>query len=685
MRNFVEDLKREIKPLLITYVIFDIIFIGALAYAISNANEGDNVITAVINNLLPAITSLKFFEGIFIDFGFFLKGSLWTLLIIFAIYIIFKLKKEEQNDYDGIESGSSDWSKNGEEFRKVSDGREILNRKNGFILSKEHYLGTDLKKVLINKNVLVIGGSGTGKSACYIKPNILQTLGSYVITDPKGELYRETSGFLKSKGYEVKAFNLVNPEYSDRYNPLSHIIDNTSVDVLAETLVAGAKKGAPTGGDTFWDDTAKMLIKACIYYVISVLPPEERNISSCLNIIRAGGADGEVFKKIFLEELKPEHPGRKEYENFSTSADKTMQSIIISTISKISTFDTPAMQRITTSNNIKFDDLGKKKLAIYVITSTSDSTYDFISTMFFSQMLQKLFLQADRNGGTLNNQVYFLLDEFANIGQIPDFERKLSVTRSMGISISIVIQALDQLESLYKENFETIVGNCDTQLFLGSQSIKTCEYFSKSLGQKTIKIQSKSISKDKDGKTKQGISVSEQRQGRELMTVDELKRLDPNEEIIVVRGLRPIRAKKAWYYRYHPERDNAKRFEIHDIKEMPKTEILPIKIMDVQKHFENVKRRQMEKMSARGTDISFDTDTISTPKPKVPTSNPVNIDIDENIGGPIINSIPNINTKDSSTNSSTSSNNSANKLSDINLQIELEKKFDELFGTGNSH
>lgn len=685
MRNFVEDLKREIKPLLITYVIFDIIFIGALAYAISNANEGDNVITAVINNLLPAITSLKFFEGIFIDFGFFLKGSLWTLLIIFAIYIILKLKKEEQNDYDGIESGSSDWSKNGEEFRKVSDGREILNRKNGFILSKEHYLGTDLKKVLINKNVLVIGGSGTGKSACYIKPNILQTLGSYVITDPKGELYRETSGFLKSKGYEVKAFNLVNPEYSDRYNPLSHIIDNTSVDVLAETLVAGAKKGAPTGGDTFWDDTAKMLIKACIYYVISVLPPEERNISSCLNIIRAGGADGEVFKKIFLEELKPEHPGRKEYENFSTSADKTMQSIIISTISKISTFDTPAMQRITTSNNIKFDDLGKKKLAIYVITSTSDSTYDFISTMFFSQMLQKLFLQADRNGGTLNNQVYFLLDEFANIGQIPDFERKLSVTRSMGISISIVIQALDQLESLYKENFETIVGNCDTQLFLGSQSIKTCEYFSKSLGQKTIKIQSKSISKDKDGKTKQGISVSEQRQGRELMTVDELKRLDPNEEIIVVRGLRPIRAKKAWYYRYHPERDNAKRFEIHDIKEMPKTEILPIKIMDVQKHFENVKRRQMEKMSARGTDISFDTDTISTSKPKAPASNPVSIDIDENIGGPIINSVPNINTKDSSTNSSTSSNNSANKLSDINLQIELEKKFDELFGTGNSH
>lgn len=691
MRNFFEDLKREIKPLLIVYVIFDIIFIGALTFAVSNVGEDESVITAVINNLFPTITSFKFFSGIFSDFGFFLKASLWTLLIFFGIYVAFKMKKNEESDYSGIESGSSNWSKNGEEFKKLSDGREILNRKNGFILSRDHYLGTDLKKVLINKNVLVIGGSGTGKSACYIKPNILQTLGSYVITDPKGELYRETSGYLKSKGYEVKAFNLVNPEYSDRYNPLSHIIDNKSIDVLAETLVVGAKKGAGTSGDTFWDDTAKMLIKACIYYVISVLPPEERNISSCLNIIRAGGADGEVFKKIFLEELKPEHPGRKEYENFSTSADKTMQSIIISTISKISTFDTPAMQRITTSNNINFDDLGRKKLAIYVITSTSDSTYDFISTMFFSQMLQKLFLQADRNGGTLNNQVYFLLDEFANIGQIPDFERKLSVTRSMGISISIVIQALDQLESLYKDNFETIVGNCDTQLFLGSQSIKTCEYFSKSLGQKTIKIQSKTINKDKDGKTKQSVSVGEQRQGRELMTVDELKRLDPNEEIIIVRGLRPIKAKKAWYYKYHPEKDNAKRFEIHDIKEMPKTEILPIKIMDVQKHLEDTKRRLAEKMRARSMDVNIDSDITMPSKEQIATVKPAatsvpKIEIEEPVTGPIINSIPRENKISNATTSASQGNaRQSNAVSDVDLQIELEKKFDALFGKSSSH
>ena len=327
-------------------------------------------------------------------------------------------------------------------------------------------------------------GSGAGKSACYIKPNILQCLGSYVITDPKGELYRETSGYLKANGYEVRAFNLVNPEYSDRYNPLAHIIDHQSVDIIAHTIVMGTKKEGAASSDPFWDETAKMLLKAAIYYVISVLPEEEQNLSSCINIIRAGGADDTVFKKLFIDELKPEHPGRKEYENFSTAADKTMQSIVVSTIAKITAFDTPAMQKITTSNNIDFDDLGNKKVALFVITSASDSTYDFISTIFFSQMLQKLYLQADRNGGTLNQQVYFLLDEFANIGQIPDFNKKLSTTRSLGISISIVVQSLDQLESLYKDTYENIIGNCDTQLFLGSQSIKTCEYFSKSLGQK---------------------------------------------------------------------------------------------------------------------------------------------------------------------------------------------------------
>lgn len=654
MRGKLNRLKREAMPFIVVYIPFVVVVVGSFVVTAKEApGEGFSYerIRAMLENFVPNIGNFKFLSAIFVDFVGFINAAFWTLIVFVIMFIMWKIKFSKKSEYEDIENGSSDWSRGGEEFDKTSDGREILNKKNGFILSKDHYLGTDLKKVLINKNVLVVGGSGAGKSACYVKPNILQCLGSYVITDPKGELYRETSGFLKANGYEVKAFNLVNPEYSDRYNPLTHIVDHKSVDILAETLVQGAKKGAgSSSNDPFWDETAKMLLKACIYYVISVLPEEEQNISSCLNIIRAGGADDNVFKKLFLDELKPEHPGRKEYENFATSSDKTLQSIVISTIAKISTFDTPAMQRITTSNNINFDDLGKKKLAIFVITSTSDSTYDFVSTMFFSQMLQKLFLQADNNGGTLKNQVYFLLDEFPNIGQIPDFPKKLSVTRSMGISISIIVQALDQLESLYRDEYEVIIGNCDTQLFLGSQSIKTCEYFSKSLGQKTIKIKSRSVSKDKNEFAKQGVSISEQRQGRELMTVDELKRLDPNEEIILVRTLKPIKAKKYWYFKFHPRRDEASRYEIHDITEMPKTEEVPVKVMNVQEHLD--RRMQIAKQKMK----------------EERDNNVVNkVDIDN-----------------SSINPTTQPSNKSSNDESFNLQEELEKKFDELFGNSNN-
>lgn len=399
-----------------------------------------------------------------------------------------------------------------------------------------------------------------------------------------------------------------------------------------------------------------MLLKACIYYVISVLPKEEQNISSCLNIIRQGGADPDIFKKLFINELKPEHPGRKEYENFSTAADKTMQSIVVSTISKITAFDTPAMQRITTTNNINFDDLGKKKLALFVITSASDSTYDFISTIFFSQMLQKLYVQADRNGGTLDEQVYFLLDEFANIGQIPDFNKKLSTTRSLGISISVVVQSLDQLEALYKENYENILGNCDTQVFLGSQSLKTCEYISKSLGQKTIKIESKSKNRDKDNLTTQGISLSEQRQGRELMTIDELKRLPSDDEIILVRGLKPIKAKKAWYYKYHPMKDEARKYEIHNISEMPKTDDVEVCVMDVQKHINDRVRKAKEVLN-RKQEVEM---------PEIDISNDTSFDID-------------LGDKKEETKINQVVNTSKEEM--IDLQKELEKKFDEIFGS----
>lgn len=652
MNKKLNKLKRELIPFLIVYILVDLVVIGSFVVAAHNVPEGANSVDRlgyIFNNFVPNITGFKFFSAFVVDIGGFLNASFWTLIVFAVLFVAWKIKFAKKSEYEGIEHGSSDWSKDGEEFSKLSDGSEVLNKKNGFILSRNHYLGTDLRKVKINKNILVVGGSGTGKTACYIKPNILQCLGSYVITDPKGELYRETSGFLKSNGYKVKAFNLVNPEYSDRYNPLAHIIDHTSVDIIAHTIVKGGQNDAGnSGGDPFWDNTAIMLLKACIYYVISVLPEEEQNLSSCLNIVRQGGADETIFDKLFIDELKPEHPGRKEYESIRVGADKTKQSIAISLASKLSVFDSPPMQRITTSNNIEFEELGNEKTAIFVITSAADSTYDYISTIFFSQMLQKMYAQADKNGGTLNNQVYFLLDEFANIGQIQDFNKKLSTTRSLGISISIIVQSLDQLEGLYKDNYENIMGNCDTHLFLGSQSLKTCEYFSKSLGEKTIKYSSRSVNKDKDEWKKQGVSISSQIQGRELMTTDELKKLDPDQEIILIRGLKPIKSKKAWYFKFHPRANEAKQYEIKNEREMPKTDDTDIRTMNIIAHLEDRERLAKQKLNEmQENKIQNTNDTYA--QPIIPQTAP---DF---------------------------------KKYTFDLGAELEKKFNELFGETENH
>lgn len=584
-----------------------------------------------------------------------------ALLAIFIyLYIRILLNTRKNYKYRGEEHGSSAWSKNGEEYKKLPDGTYILNKSEGFILSKTHFLGTDPRKVKVNKNILVFGGSGTGKTASYIKPNILQMLGSYVITDPKGELYRETSGYLRAHGYDVKVFDLVDPAYSNRYNPLAHIRDYSDVDIIAHTIVSGGEgDGGGKSADPFWDNTAKMLLKACIYYVISVLPEEERNLSSCLNIVRAGGADESIFDRLFVGELKPDHPGRKEYEGIRVGADKTKQSIAISLVSKLSHFDSPSMQMLTTTNDIDFEQLGEKKTALYVISPDSHSTYNYILTIFYGQLLQRLYALADRCGGALHQPVYLLLDEFANIGKIPDFNQKLSTSRSRLISMSIIVQSLDQLVDLYKDLHENIIANCDTQLFLGSQSIKTCEYFSKSLGQTTVTFESKSKNKDQKDFTTQGFTYSEQRQGRDLMTIDELKRLPNDDEIILIRGLKPIYAKKAWYYLYHPAREEVKKYEIKTVSQRVKLEDAPVRTMDVQEHINSrLKRAREVAQSVKNNESNIDIDTTSLAGTLRQES------INPTVNQPVQEKTQNV---------------------EIDLQKELEKKFDELFGTAKKN
>ena len=281
------------------------------------------------------------------------------------------------------------------------------------------------------------GGSGSGKSASFSIPNAYQMLGSYVFTDPKGELYDKTAGFLEQNGYEIKVLNLVRPHNSDGYNPLMHVASELDVDVIAHTIVKGQKSESNTS-DPYWDDMAEILLKSLIYYLIATRPEEEQNLASCAELVRAANnKGGNNLLSELMGQLPYDHPARMYYKSIE--------------------FDSKEIAELTSTDTIDFDDIGRKKTAVYVISSDTHTAYDFLLTIFFSQMIQQLYDFADLNGGKLPVRTYFILDEFANIGQVPDFDKKISTSRSRGIQFSVILQNLDQLEAVYEKSYETII------------------------------------------------------------------------------------------------------------------------------------------------------------------------------------------------------------------------------------
>ena len=403
----------------------------------------------------------------------------------------------------------------------------------------------------------MLDGSGSGKSASYSIPNAYQMLGSYVFTDPKGELYDKTAGYLKKNGYEIKVLNLVDPQFSDGYNPLMHVSSELDVDVIANTIVKG-QKSDNSSSDPFWDDSAEMLLKALIYYLIATRPEEEQNLASCAELVRAANANGgSNLLSELMSELPYDHPARMNYKSIEIAPEKTYSSILSSLQSKLGKFDSKEIAELTSTDTINFEDIGNRKTAVYVISSDTHTAYDFLLTIFFSQMIQQLYNYADKNGGALKMPTYFILDEFANIGKVPDFDKKISTSRSRKISFSVILQNLDQLEAVYEKSYETIIGNCDTHVFLGSNSQKTVEYFSKALGEKTISKDQLSKSRDKHNFWTQGYNASEQIMARALMTPDELRRMDNDLCIIYEKGIKPIKARKFYYF----ERPMAKKLQ----------------------------------------------------------------------------------------------------------------------------
>ena len=541
VRKTLKDNKKSLIIIGILWIILAIILVSPIAYSIvESTNNGIFDFSIFIEQIFSNITSFNTFGKVFGEkyIGAFFK----TLAYYTIIYIVFStiglFRSKAKSDYKDIEHGSSDWSEGGEEY-------QVLSKNKGILLAQNHYLPVDKRG---NVNVLVVGGSGSGKSASYSIPNAYQMLGSYVFTDPKGELYDKTSGFLKQNGYDIKVLNLVNPANSDGYNPLMHISSEIDVDVIANTIVKGQKSEAGSSSDPYWDDMAEMLLKALIYYLIATRPEEEQNLASCSELVRAANTNGgSNLLTELMNQLPYDHPARMNYKSIEIAPEKTYGSILSSLQSKLGKFDSKEIAEVTSTDTINFEDIGSKKTAVYVISSDTHTAYDFLLTIFFSQMIQQLYNFADANGGRLKMPTFFICDEFANIGKIPDFDKKISTSRSRGISFSVILQNLDQLEAVYEKSYETIMGNCDTHVFLGSNSFKTVEYFSKALGEKTITRDSTSINRDKHYH-RQGISESDQVLGRALMTPDELRRMDNDECIIYEKGIKPVKAKKYYYF-----------------------------------------------------------------------------------------------------------------------------------------
>lgn len=518
-----------------------IFLIAPIAYTIYNSTiNGTFDVAVFIEQIIPNIAS---FSSIGQVFNPSIAGIFASCVLFFTIFyaICFGIglwKGRKKSEYDKIEHGSSDWSQAGEQYR-------VLSKNSGLILAEDNYLPLDK---IGNVNVLIVGGSGSGKSASYSIPNAHQGLGSYVFTDPKGEIYDATAGYLRNLGYDIKVLNLVNPENSDSYNPLFHVQSQIDVDIIASTIVRGQKSDGGSTSDPYWDNMSELLLKALIYYLLATRPPEEQNLASCAELVRAANNNGDSnLLSDLINKLPYDHPARMNFKSVELASDKTYSSILSSLQSSLGKFDSKEIAEVTSTNTINFDEIVTRKTALYVISSDTHSAYDFLLTIFFSQMIQQMYDFADKNGGRLPVPTFFILDEFANIGQVPDFDKKISTSRSRGISFSVILQNLDQLKAIYDKSYETIIGNCDTHVFLGSNSFETVEYFSKELGEKTISHNSKSVNRDNHA-VRQGFSESDQIMARALMTPDELRRMDNNECIIFEKGIKPIKAKKFWWF-----------------------------------------------------------------------------------------------------------------------------------------
>ena len=400
-----------------------------------------------------------------------------------------------------------------------------------------------------NKNILVIGGSGSGKTRFFCKPSLLQAHSSYVVTDPKGTLLPEIGGFLERQKYRIKCLNLINFKKSMRYNPLAYIRSEKDILKLVNALIMNTKGEGDKAGEDFWVKAERLYYSALIGYIWYEAPEEEKNFITLLDLINASEAreDDEEYQSpvdlLFaqLEEKDPDHFAVKQYRKFKMAAGKTLKSILISCGARLAPFDIKELRDLMETDEMELDTLGDSKSALFVIISDTDSTFNFVAALMYSQLFNLLCDKADDfYGGRLPVHVRLILDEFANIGQIPNFDKLIATIRSREISASIILQSQSQLKAIYKDNADTIVGNCDSTLFLGGKEKSTLKEISELLGKETI--DSYNQSENRGSQISHGLSY--QKLGKELMTQDELAVMDGGKCIFMLRGVRPFLSDK---------------------------------------------------------------------------------------------------------------------------------------------
>lgn len=442
-----------------------------------------------------------------------------------------------------------------------------------------------------NKNILVIGGSGSGKTRFFCKPSLLQAHSSYVCTDPKGTLLPEIGTFLERKKYRIKCLNLINFRKSMRYNPLAYIRSEKDILKLVNALIMNTKGEGEKSSEDFWVKAERLYYSALIGYIWYEATEEEKNFITLLDLINASEAreDDETYQSpvdlLFsqLEEREPDHFAVKQYRKFKMAAGKTLKSILISCGARLAPFDIKELRDLMEYDELELDTLGDQKTALFVILSDTDSTFNFVAALMYSQLFNLLCDKADDfYGGRLPVHVRLILDEFANIGQIPNFDKLIATIRSREISASIILQSQSQLKTIYKDAADTIVGNCDSTLFLGGKEKSTLKEISELLGKETIDLYNQS--ENRGSQVSHGLSY--QKLGKELMTQDELAVMDGGKCIFMLRVVRPFLSDKYDLtrhpnYRYTADADPKNVFDMERYMKKQRAVVKPTDTFDV--------------------------------------------------------------------------------------------------------